>query len=105
MAGAKRFVILASLVAFSATDYRGKVSASGQAEARWRLGKRWGLAGFAGAGRIGSSFTGLDNHKAVPSYGVGLRFMVLKAKRVNMRLDFAWSEDSDAIHFSVGEAF
>lgn len=25
--------------------------------------------------------------------------------RVNMRLDFAWSDDSDAIHFSVGEAF
>ena len=43
--------------------------------------------------------------KTVPSYGVGVRFMVLKAKRINMRLDFAWSDDSDAIHFSVGEAF
>lgn len=94
-----------SLRGFSATDYLGKVSASGQAEARWRLGKRWGLAGFAGTGKVGTSFSGLDNRDLVPSYGVGVRFMVLKAKRVNMRLDFAWSEDSDAIHFSVGEAF
>jgi hypothetical protein len=29
----------------------------------------------------------------------------LPAKRVNMRLDYAKSRDSDAIHFSVGEAF
>ena len=94
-----------SLRGFSATDYLGKVSASGQAEARWRLGKRWGMVGFAGAGKVGNSFSGLDDRELIPSYGVGLRFMVLKAKRVNMRLDFAWSEDNDAIHFSVGEAF
>lgn len=94
-----------NLRGFSATDYLGKISASGQAEARWRLGKRWGMVGFAGAGKVGNSFSGLDDRDLVPSYGVGLRFMVLKAKRVNMRLDFAWSENSDAIHFSVGEAF
>jgi hypothetical protein len=31
--------------------------------------------------------------------------MVLPAKRINIRLDYAQSENSDAIHFSVGEAF
>jgi hypothetical protein len=31
--------------------------------------------------------------------------MVLQAKRVNLRVDFAWSKDSDAVHVSVGEAF
>jgi hypothetical protein len=31
--------------------------------------------------------------------------MVLKSKRINMRLDYARSSDSDAIHFLVGEAF
>jgi hypothetical protein len=31
--------------------------------------------------------------------------MVLAAKRINMRLDFARSLDSDAVHFTVGEAF
>ena len=90
---------------FSATDYLGKVSSSGQIEARWQLNDRWGLAGFAGAGYVGSSFNGIREHEAIPSYGVGLRFTVLKAKRINLRLDYARSIDSDAIHVSVGEAF
>jgi len=90
---------------FSATDYLGKVSTSGQAEARWKLNERWGLVGFAGAGLVANSFSGIRDREAIPSYGVGVRFMVLKAKRVNLRLDYARSTDSDAIHFSVGEAF
>jgi len=90
---------------FSATDYLGKVSTSGQAEARWKLNKRWGLVGFAGAGLVADSFSGIRDRETIPSYGVGVRFMVLKAKRINLRLDYARSTDSDAIHFSVGEAF
>ena len=90
---------------FSATDYLGKVSGSGQIEARWQFAERWGVAGFAGVGYVGSSFNGIREREAIPSYGAGLRFTVLKAKRINLRLDYAHSTDSDAIHVSVGEAF
>jgi hypothetical protein len=90
---------------FSATDYLAKVSTSGQLEARWRLNKRWGLVGFAGAGYVGSSFNDIRERESIPSYGAGVRFMVLAAKRVSLRLDYARSTDSDAIHVSVGEAF
>jgi len=90
---------------FSATDYLGKASTSGQAEVRWRLNERWGLVGFAGAGYVTNSFSGISDREAIPSYGAGVRFTVLKAKRVNLRLDYARSTDSDAIHVSVGEAF
>lgn len=90
---------------FSVTDYLGKSSLSAQAEIRWRLGKRWGVVAFGGGGKIDESFSGLGGGPSTPSYGVGLRFSVLPAKRVNMRLDYAKSRDSDAIHFSVGEAF
>lgn len=90
---------------FSATDYLGRSSASAQIEARLQLGKRWGLVGFAGSGFAGDLFSDIREHESIPSYGVGLRFSVLAAKRVNMRLDFARSLDSDAIHFTVGEAF
>ena len=90
---------------FSATDYLAKVSSSGQIEARWQLSERWGVAGFAGAGYVGNSFNGIREREAIPSYGAGLRFTVLKAKKVNLRLDYARSTDSDAIHVSVGEAF
>jgi hypothetical protein len=96
---------LVKLRGFSATDYLGRVSASGQLEARWQMSRRWGLAGFAGSGYVGDAFAGVREGEPIPSYGGGLRFMVLPAKRINLRLDYARSENSDAIHFSVGEAF
>ena len=90
---------------FAATDYLGTSSYSGQVEARWRLSERWGLAGFGGGGYSLNALGQADGRDAVESYGAGIRFMVLKSKRVNMRLDFARSGDSEAIHFTVGEAF
>ena len=90
---------------FSATDFMGTGSMSGQVEGRWRLNERWGVVGFAGTGYARDVFSEIDNREWIPSYGVGLRFMVLKSKRINMRLDYARSSDSDAIHFLVGEAF
>ena len=94
-----------NLRGFSATDYLGKASYSAQVELRWRMSRRWGLVAFAGAGEVADAFSGFRDRASIPSYGAGVRFSVLQAKRVNMRLDFAKSRDSDAIHFSVGEAF
>ena len=90
---------------FSVTDYLGRETASGQVEARWRLNKRWGLVGFVGSGYVGNAFNEVRDSEGIPSYGAGIRFMVLAAKRINLRIDFARSNDSDAIHISVGEAF
>lgn len=36
---------------------------------------------------------------------MGIRFMVLKSKRVNIRFDYARYSGSDAIHILVGKAF
>ena len=90
---------------FPATDFMGTGSASGQAEARWKVSERWGLVAFGGSGYARDVYSEIDSREWVPSYGVGLRFMVLKSKRINMRLDYARSDGSDAIHFLVGEAF
>ena len=90
---------------FSATDYLGKSSVSAQFEARWRMSKKWGLVGFGGAGFIDESFSQVRDRELIPSYGIGLRFMVLTAKRINVRLDYARSTDNYAVHLSVGEAF
>ena len=94
-----------ALRGFATTDYLAKNTASAQVEARWRLTGRWGLVGFGGAGYASTSFSDVRENEAIPSYGIGFRFSVLPAKRVNMRLDYARSTKSDAIHFSVGEAF
>ena len=90
---------------FPATDYLGKSTAIAQVEARWRMSERWGLVGFAGGGYVDTSFSEVDIHDLIPSYGIGLRFMVLKSKRINIRVDYGRSDNSDAIHLSVGEAF
>jgi hypothetical protein len=90
---------------YSATDYLGKKSAWGQVEARWKFYKRWGLVGFAGAGKLTEKFTSLTDDTVIPSYGVGIRFMVLESQRINIRVDYARSNDSDAWYLSVGEAF
>jgi hypothetical protein len=96
---------LIKLRGFSATDYLGKASYSAQVEVRWRLSRRWGVVAFGGGGEVADSFSGFRDRSLIPSYGAGVRFSVLPAKRINMRLDYAKSRDSDAIHFSVGEAF
>jgi len=83
----------------------GKQSITGQIEARWCVWKRWGLVAFAGAGRITNSFSDQGANENVPSYGAGVRFMVLQSKRINMRVDYARSDDSDALYLGVGEAF
>jgi hypothetical protein len=94
-----------NLRGFPLTDYLGKKSISGQVEARWRVWKRWGLVAFAGAGHITNSFSDQGDNETVPSYGAGVRFMILKSKRINLRVDFARSDDSDAMYLGVAEAF
>lgn len=91
---------------FSATSYLGKRSLYAQAEIRWRVYKRWGLVGFAGAGRVYESFLGIGEDDTIPSYGAGIRFMVLESQRINVRVDYARSQDgNDAWYLSVTEAF
>jgi hypothetical protein len=90
---------------FSTTDYIAQTSASAQLEARWRLAGRWGVVGFAGAGYARTTFSQVREKELIPSYGLGLRFMVVPDKRLNVRLDFGRSTDDSAIHLSVGEAF
>ena len=90
---------------FAATDYLGKNSGSGQVEARWKFSPRWGAVVFAGVGYITNSFSESRDREAIPSYGGGIRFTVLKSKGINMRLDYGRSVDSDAVYLSVGEAF
>ena len=90
---------------FPATDYLGRSSASAQAEARWQLSPKWGAVAFAGGGYVRNSFSELRDKELIPSYGIGLRFLVLKSQGINVRVDYARSTDSDAVYLSVGESF
>ena len=60
---------------------------------------------FAGAGKVQDSFTP-EPDGLVPSYGAGVRFMVLESQRINVRVDYGRSDDGQsAWYLSVMEAF
>ena len=74
-------------------------------ELRWQYQKKWGAVAFAGSGCYKNAFSNIRERDAIPSYGVGLRYIVLESQRINIRLDYGRSVDSDAVYLSVGEAF
>jgi hypothetical protein len=91
---------------FPATDYLGMQSLYGQAEIRWRIYKKWGVVGFAGAGRMNETLGKYGEDETIPSYGVGIRFMVMESQRINVRVDYARSDKgNEAWYLSVTEAF
>ena len=91
---------------FPATDYLGMQSLYGQAELRWRIYKKWGVVGFAGAGRMNETLGRYGEDETIPSYGLGIRFMVMESQRINVRVDYARSDKgNEAWYLSVTEAF
>ena len=90
---------------FSATDYLGGSSISGQIEARWQFHDKWGAVAFAGGGTYSNAFNDIRENDLIPSFGIGLRYRVLASQRINMRLDYGRSRGSDAVYLAVGEAF
>ena len=54
----------------------------------------------------GFSLDGEDLFESLkPAGGFGLRFMMSREARTNVRLDFAWGADSFAVYLGAGEAF
>lgn len=80
-------------------------------EYRWNFYKRWGAVAFASTGRIWGTDDEDTGESAfqrdwLPSLGTGLRFMVSRAKKINLRLDYAWGVDGNqGLYFGVMEAF
>ncbi len=90
---------------FSATSYLDKTSFSAQTELRWRVWHNLGFVAFTGIGYNARSIAQLGDNASVNSFGLGLRYMMLKSQRVNLRFDYARSGNDDAIYVSVAEAF
>lgn len=90
---------------YEAGRYRDRASWTMQAELRQHLGGRFGAVFFAGIGGIAPDIGSLDDTKFLPSAGMGLRYRASKSTGVNLSLDFAIGNDSNAIYFGIGEAF
>ena len=76
-----------------------------QAEYRFPIYKRFSGTTFASAGNV---FQGAENTFSDPwklNYGLGLRFLLDKENKTNLRVDFALGSDKPAFYFTVNEAF
>ncbi|HEY3876716.1 MAG TPA: BamA/TamA family outer membrane protein [Candidatus Kapabacteria bacterium] len=76
-----------------------------QGEYRFPIWWRFGGAAFVGAGEVGHTLSNFTLNGIHPSYGLGLRLLVVKAEHLNARLDYGFGTDSHELYFSILEAF
>ncbi len=107
--GYQNYGIRNSLRGYEAGKYKGKNMIASQAELRWRIHNKWGAVAFAGTGSIwGNENNGEEEFERtwLPSGGLGLRYMVSREKKINLRLDYAIGVDGNqGLYFGVMEAF
>ncbi|MCC6601433.1 MAG: BamA/TamA family outer membrane protein [Crocinitomicaceae bacterium] len=85
--------------------YRNKNMQMLQAEYRVMPFDRWGLAAFAGYALLARSPDHFEVKYAHFNAGIGARFVFDRAKKMNLRLDYAVGKNSSGLYFTVGEAF
>ncbi|MBC8110215.1 MAG: BamA/TamA family outer membrane protein [Verrucomicrobia bacterium] len=90
---------------YAKNRYRDMNFVGGQAEYRLPLWWRFGLVGFVGLGDVFRSTADLSFQKLKYSYGGGLRFMVNKKERLNIRFDYGFGKQSNSFYLSITEAF
>ena len=77
-----------------------------QSEYRQRVYKRWGMTIFGGVGEVASQLSDIDFKGLNYSYGAGIRYMIRKNERLNLRLDLGFgNRDSKGIYGGISEAF
>ena len=85
--------------------YRHNQYVAAQAEYRAHLFWRIGGVAFAGLGEVAPSVDAFTLEGIKPSYGLGLRFLVNEAERVNIRLDYGWGKETSGFYLEITEAF
>ncbi|MFK8103592.1 MAG: BamA/TamA family outer membrane protein [Saprospiraceae bacterium] len=85
--------------------YRDKQYLASQMEYRIHLFWRIGLTVFGSAGIIGPNLESLRSDFMRYSYGSGLRFMLSKKEKINIRIDAGFTPSGNGIYITIGEAF
>ncbi|PCI92970.1 MAG: hypothetical protein COB15_17085 [Flavobacteriales bacterium] len=84
---------------------RDKVEADFQLEYRAHVWSVFGLTAFCSAGRVASDISSLSTDNLWYAGGFGLRIMVDKENKANLRIDFGYGENSHALIIGFTEAF
>lgn len=76
-----------------------------QVEYRLPITNRFGVVGFASAGRVAPHLRDFKFSGLHPAAGAGLRFKLVKAENLNLRFDAAFGDAGGTFYFNVAEAF
>ncbi len=76
-----------------------------ETEYRWNFYHRWGAVVFAGLAWSADEVSQMTLADTLPGSGIGLRFRMIDAYRINARIDYGWGKDDQAVYFSIGEAY
>jgi outer membrane protein assembly factor BamA len=90
---------------YVAGRYRDHALGAGQAEYRFPIWRRFGGVAFGGAGEIAPELGSLNFSDVLASGGVGVRYRVLSAARLNAGIDYAVGKNGGEVYFRLGEAF
>ena len=86
--------------------YQDKDLVAFQTEYRTPVYKRWGVAIFTGAGKVGNKLrTALNFEKLKPSLGLGIRYAINREEKLNLRVDQGFGQKSQGSYINMGEAF
>ena len=76
-----------------------------QMEYRKTLIGRLGAVAFIGFGDVANSIHDFKFKNLRVSAGLGLRFLLEKRERLNIRLDWGFGEDTNNYYLNIAEAF
>jgi hypothetical protein len=75
-----------------------------QMKYRLQVWKRFGAIGFAGFGEVASEIGDFELKSFMHSVGIGLRYRLVPAEKLNTRMDCGWSKDSSGFYLALTEA-
>jgi len=85
--------------------YRDKNALITQAEYRFPLAGRFGLAAFMAYGAVADEVSNFELNNFRLTGGGGLRFAINRKEHINIRVDYGFGKQSSGLYFTIGEAF
>lgn len=84
--------------------YRDNDLVAAQVEFRQQIAQRWGFVLFGGAGKVGYDLNDLNTDRLQNSIGAGIRRVLSKNDRVNLRMDLGFGNGQANFYVNIGEA-
>ncbi|SFT82242.1 Surface antigen [Lishizhenia tianjinensis] len=85
--------------------YRDKQLLGWQTEYRTPVWWRFGAVAFVGNAVVAPTFSQFALKHVKTTAGLGLRFLLDKERKINLRIDYALSKESSGFYLTIGEAF